>query len=159
MRKYIDYTAFVQESVDYINHSSLSRSMNISKETHIRDNRTCGFIAPRQSGKTEFILNWYNKHPGETLIIPKDTGTAEYIKKRLNNLGYEWHPSGLMGISPRPIDTITLNAGADSPCWRIKYILLEEASELFTYGRIKKKAFYKWIADNFIDDVIVICVG
>lgn len=115
----------------------------------IREYQSVGFHVGRGMGKSAFILEWVRRHP-DTLVIPKNDDTYTFLSKYIPDNAMRH----LTIEGPRPIHTIPMEYAFCSK--RYKYIILEDADSAFTYGRCKKKTFYKWVANNFGIDTFVI---
>lgn len=146
--------------VDFIQNMLHSKSVVIQKTKEagaydqpvdylIREYQSVGFHVGRGMGKSGFILEWVRCHP-ETLVIPKNDETCAFLAKYIpDNVMQHLTIEG-----PRPIHTVSLEYDITSK--RYQYIVLEDADSAFTYGRCKKKTFYKWVANNFSRDTFVI---
>lgn len=150
----------MQRLVDFIRESINSKTVVIqtAKDQGIYDNPTdylireyqsVGFHVGRGMQKSGFILEWVRRHP-DTLVIPKNEETCKFLEQYIPDSVNR----ALTIEGPRPIHTITMNYDRT-----IKYIILEDADSAFTYGRCKKKTFYKWVANYFNNEVFVILVS
>lgn len=146
--------------VDFIQTNIYSKSVVVQKAKDqgaydqpidylIREYQSVGFHVGRGMGKSAFILEWVRRNP-ETLVIPKNDETYAFLAKYIPDNAMRH----LTIEGPRPIHTIPLDYAITSE--RYKYIILEDADAAFTYGRCKKKTFYKWVASNFSRDTFVI---
>jgi len=131
----IDYMSFIEDQVSNIREL---QDFTIGKpEVVLKDTRVCGFISPRQSGKTRFIEDWVDKYP-KSFIIPRD------MDSRVVKTHPDKYSPYLFVTAPRSFTSCDVG-----PIDDIEYLLIEDGNEAFNFGRIKKKEFYKWVVDTF----------
>lgn len=153
MSKLVDFiSSMIDSKREVVQTAKDSGVYDNPKDYLIREYQSVGFHVGRGLHKSGFILEWVRANP-ETLVVPKNDETYTFLAKYI--------PDNVMRHltieGPRPIHTIDLEYATTSKLY--KYIILEDADSAFTYGRCKKKTFYKWVANSFSEDVFVILVS
>lgn len=139
---------------------------DVTKSTIMSDFRTVGFMVGRQAGATEFIKRWIIKHPHECCVIHKDVDLQDMmtsdILERINYNGII-HCSTTVRTVERDNKRLVGNLDTD-PIFieeitnRIKYVIVDESSIIFSYLGLKRKDFNEWVHDIFGPDTLIIHV-
>lgn len=158
---HINYINMLIEDSRQINAIAVNRGLLRIKQdaVMIREHQTVGFHTGPLLNPDQFIIDWYVANADSTLVIPYSSEDGAKITlevaRRMPEVNPQRNFDHIRSLSVRPADTIEFSSKQD----HIKYVILQNASNVFTYGTIKKKSFYNWVAKWFAKDVYVILVN
>lgn len=155
MNVQVNYNAIVTalEAVTNQAYSKLAGPAKFPDWMTMRELRTVGFTSARQTGKTQWIVDFTLSKPhGEVLTLFKDKKIRDEIERRYQrNLGEE---TELPSLVNRMHDWYTVDERTYDE-YKVKYVVVDEAQ--FTLARYKKE-FFQWVHDKFGESTLIVLV-
>jgi len=155
-RKTIDYDAIytgLMETVELYSNEDIKRC-RCNEIQALKEFRTIGLTAPRQCGKTQWIIDKLNQDPNTSILFR-------------NNPAYQIAKHQLVNVDESriftPYDVIKAkvaiaDGSVDYEVVKTKIIFVDDA--FYTIDYIGRDVFYKWLAASpAAKDLIIVMVG
>jgi hypothetical protein len=131
----------------------------------IREYRTVGIKAARQTGLSSSMRQWVVNHPNETLCLFKDANMAKYAELSLmaakaDGSGFQVPFRSLTARDLREVfegrATLNLELTFIEDC---RYIFVDDADVTLNRCGFKSRVFNDWVYSTFGSQVVVIHLG
>jgi hypothetical protein len=143
----IDFDAITQALLDVVEaKASFNYSVSINLDsTYIKELRTIGVYAPRQTGKTHYVAGMVNNNDDCVAIVPN-----QLIKSNMTSRGTD--PNKVATSQ----DLLNMNSERAKEFFKKKVIVDESG---YVFDRIRRNKFYKLVADSVGRDALVILIN
>jgi hypothetical protein len=167
----VDYMGIIEALLQGTNESYERNKEVMNWGDHavtLRDCRTVGFLTGRQTGKGEFIADFYRKYPNDTSVLVRDAKLQSVARANIlkGADGPTPHVSGPVAVatvikSHMADVTAVPESVSDDPLNR-RYIIVDDATFFFDMLHsmgIKRNNFFRAIASRRGTDVNIILIG